>query len=258
MSHMPLELWIATISFGSAGLLSWLLLTEGSYLGSGWVRKSYDWLAPWYEGKWKSKEYQSDELNHQLFINPILKAISDRDGGVDSKIMPRVLDLACGTGRASFLLLDQPTFQGHIDAIDFSAGMLSKFESHLFQRTESERSRVTLSRLNLEHWSCEQPETYDAVLLLEAAELVPKLPELLLQIRRSLKPTGVLITTRVGQKFKWLFPRRHQQGNAMNRLLESQGFDIITTSLWRNRYDVIHARPTEGRASQPSRAINDA
>lgn len=243
MPNLPLELWIALIAFGSAGILSWLLLTEGSYLGSGWVRRSYDWLAPWYEGKWKSEEYKSDELNQQLFIKPVLKAISGSDDGTVAPSTPCVLDLACGTGRASFLMLDEPTFEGHIDAIDFSAGMLRQFEDHLSQRSESERSRVTLSQLDLANWSCEQRESYDAVLFLEAAELVSNLPELLSQIRRSLKPTGVLITTRVGQRFKWLFPGRHQQDDALNQLLMKQGFEIITTSPWRKRYDVIIARP---------------
>lgn len=164
-----------------------------------------------------------------------------------------MIDLACGTGRASFLLLDEQNFNGTIDAVDFSEGMLSQFENHFSERSESDRSRVSIRQLDLAEWSCDQPERYDAALLLEAAELVPDLPELLRHIRRSLKPTGVLITTRVGARFKWLFPGRYQQGTAMTDLLTNVGFDVIQTSPWRRRYDVIVARTNQqSSSSEPS------
>lgn len=215
--------------------LMWLMLTEWSYLGSGFVRRSYDWLAPWYEKKWKSAQYQSRESNQKLFVEPLMNAAGNRP---DTK----VLDLACGTGRVSLMLLDQREFSGRIEAIDFSAGMLDRFQDHLSGHDKPVRDRVELKQLDLGQWEPADAGTWDAAVLMEAAELIPDLPKLVGKIASALKPGGTLVTTRVGQKFVWLFGGRHQRENGMMQLLAKAGLEVVSVNPWRERYDVVIAR----------------
>ncbi len=235
VAQLTVGYWIVAAGLALAGLLFWLMLTEWRFLGSGFVRRSYDWLAPWYEGKWKAPEYQSAETNERLFIDPVLEATGDNPRA-------RVVDLACGTGRVSLLLLARREFRGRIEAVDFSQGMLARFREHLAARGADQRARVKLIPLDLRDWRCDEPGSIDAVWFLEAAELVPRLPQLVREIAAALRPGGVLVTTRVGRRFVWLFRGRHQKGNAMKELLVANGLEVVHTDKWRTRYDVLTAR----------------
>ncbi len=241
MTHLPLEIWILLSGLGLVACFVWSMLTEWSYLDRRLVRRSYDWLAPWYEGKWQSGEYQSEKLNRELFLAPLLKVVANQP-------QARVLDLACGTGRVSRLLLAEPRFQGRLVGMDFSQRMLEKFRQHLSLASEVQRNRVHLIQQDVQQWTCDRPQTFDAVLLLEAAELIPQLPRLMEQIATALKPGGVLVTTQVGKKFAWLFAGRHQKGDAMTKLLCDHGFEIVRMSAWRKRYDVVLARRTGNKS----------
>lgn len=235
MSAAMTALIVFAIGAALVAFLMWMMLTEWSYLGSDFVRRSYDWLAPWYEKKWKSAQYQSAESNRKLFVDPLLKAAGHR---TDTK----VLDLACGTGRVSLMLLDQNEFRGRIEAIDFSAGMLDRFRDHLSGHDQPARDRVALKQLDLGKWEPAEAGTWDAAVLMEAAELIPDLPKLVGKIASALKPGGTLVTTRVGKKFVWLFGGRHQRDNGMMQLLADSGLEVVSVNPWRDRYDVVIAR----------------
>jgi ubiquinone/menaquinone biosynthesis C-methylase UbiE len=234
MLNLPTEIWILILGLIVVLVFVWMMLTEWSYVGTGCVRRSYDWLAPWYEDKWRSAEYQSEEINQRLFLLPLLELTQ---GNPDA----RVLDLACGTGRVSLSLLQSSEFKGQIHGVDFSSGMLNKFREHL-ETTDGLERRVSLTEMDLKEWTCGRPATYDAVLLLEAAELIPNLPRLMNQIGLALKPGGLLITTQVGRRFVWLFRSRFQKPGAMEKLLADCGLEFLGSSAWRQRYDIVFAK----------------
>lgn len=235
MLNLPIVVLVLGICFSA--VFVWLMLTEWSYLGTGFVRRSYDWLSPWYEGKWSSDEYQSEELNQRLFLSPILQQTGSDENA-------RVLDLACGTGRLSLSLLRSAKFQGSIHAVDFSPKMMDIFRNHLYEETDL-TNRVTLEEADLGKWNADVSHSYDAVLLLEASELIPDLPRLMKQIAASLKPGGLLVTTQVGQQFAWLFQGRFQKPGATHDLLRDSGFESIQVEPWRKRYDVVLAKRSE-------------
>ncbi|MEQ8789201.1 MAG: class I SAM-dependent methyltransferase [Pirellulaceae bacterium] len=216
-------------------LYFWLALTEYSFLGSRFVRLSYDLMARWYEGKWKQPEYESPEQTQRLFMQPILSVAAED---------PRshVLDFACGTGRISLALLACPQFQGRITAYDFSGGMLARFREHLAELPEEAATRVEIVQQDLNEWKCDEPGSCQAATLLEAAELIKGFPALVGEISHALTPDGVFLTTRVGARFQWLFRGRGQSEADLRRLLEDNGFDRIEIHPWRNRYDVVVAR----------------
>ncbi len=235
--NFSIEIWVLVLGVCCTGVFVWMMLTEWSYLGTGLVRRSYDWLSPWYEGKWNSLEYQSEEFNQRLFLSPVLGQVGQDENA-------KVLDLACGTGRLSLSLLQSHQFQGTIHAVDFSPKMIEVFRRHLLENQISSE-RVTFEQVNLQEWTAESLHAYDVVLLLEVSELIPDLPRLLNQISASLKPGGLLLTTQVGKRFAWLFRGRFQSPGATRKLLEDSGFESVKVDSWRARYDVVLASRSE-------------
>jgi len=216
----------------------WALLTEGSYLGGPFVRWSYDALARWYERKWRSPEYQTPETTQTLFIAPVLDVAGDSPSA-------RVLDLACGTGRGSRLLLAEPRFVGTITAIDFSPGMLARFREALAALPPAQRERVSIQERDLRLWRCPDPESYDAALFLEAVELIPGSDRVLFEAAGALKPGGVFVTTRVGDRFRWLFRSRRQSTAEFTARLHNCGLIAVAMTPWRSRYNVVTARKAD-------------
>lgn len=250
MLSLPIEVWILGVGICFTVGLVWMMLTEWSYLGTGFVRRSYDWLSPWYEGKWGSAEYQSEELNQRIFLSPLLEQTGSNENA-------KVLDLACGTGRISLSLLRSPQFQGNIHAVDFSPKMIEIFSRHLAEKdsiaeedsiAHSISQRVSFEEADLGKWTADDSHRYDAVLLLEAAELIPDLPRLMKQVAASLKPGGLLLTTQVGKKFAWLFRGRFQSPGATQDLLQDSGFELLRIEPWRKRYDVVLAKRSQQRS----------
>lgn len=213
----------------------WTLLTEGSYLGGFIVRWSYDLFARRYEGKWQAAEYTSPELTEELFLGPILSAAGNN-------ARARVVDLACGTGRGSRLLLADPRFLGRIVAVDFSAGMLDRFRAALAAMPEESQQRVSILQQDVVAWSPAAEEHFDAAMFLEAAELIPGSDRAIRTACQALRPGGVLVTTLVGRKFRRLFSGRGQSEDELRELLTECGLVDISIRPWRSRYDVVTAR----------------
>src|SRR5262245_24400544 len=94
------------------GFVIWAALTEFSYFGTGSIRKFYDSIARRYDQKFRSAHY-GPEIMRRLWLEPLREAVG-------SSPAARVLDLACGTGRMTGLLLGEDWFQGSIVAIDQS------------------------------------------------------------------------------------------------------------------------------------------
>ncbi len=214
----------------------WLCFTEFTYVSKRLHRWWY-WLfsrRAVYERKWKSKAYASKEVTDRMFVEPLRKSLGESpEAGL--------LDLACGSGRTSLLLLQEPGFAGRIDAVDFSEGMLDLFRRHLQDLPEERRSQVALTCQDVTTWRCPSDRRYDAATLLEVSEFLREFPAVVAEVGRALKPGGLLLLTRPAGRFAWLFVGRHQTRRKFVRLLEQSGFDRVEMVPWTFRYQVVYA-----------------
>lgn len=212
-------------------LWHWLIIiTEGVFLGPRLVVWLYDREAFRYDS---IKNYEmEDELI--LLVEPIL-------GELEGKSSPVVLDVATGTGRVPFFLLEdgrfQKSFNGRLIGLDASRKMLDlavKNLSHL----DSACSWVQGSASNLTFADSE----FELVSCLESLEFFPELEEAIDEMVRVLKPDGsLLITRRTGWEAKW-FLGRHYNQEAFAQLLKQKGLTDVVLYQWQNNYDLAIGR----------------
>jgi trans-aconitate methyltransferase len=220
--------WILFLVF-----LFWLVgFAEFSYFGNKGVKLLYNLFSPIYNFKWLSSKYQNKELNQRLFIEPLKEAFHDNPSG-------EFLDLACGSGRMSLMLLEQNFFEGRIEALDFSKGMLNQFSESLKKFGADKVERVKINFLDLADW---QPQKkFQVVAFMEAGEFVPDFVKVISKISLSLTSGGRLLLTKPPD-WMWIFyPGRNQRAVDLTKLLESQGFASIKISDWTSRYQVVSA-----------------
>ncbi|QDU98076.1 class I SAM-dependent methyltransferase [Lignipirellula cremea] len=215
------------------GVLTWHALNDFSYLGGAGVRHSYSWGARCYDGKWRSPSYQNAAQTRQL-LAPLL----EQAGGDPAAV---VVDLACGTGRFTRLMLAEEEFRGKIIAVDFAPGMLRELRRVLQEMPPAAQSRVEIQEQDVRQWR-PAAESLQAVALLEAAEIIHPLGPTLEAIFVGLQPGGLLLTTVVGNGFGWLFPGRRQARAEFSDWLAEIGFVEIQRHPWRRRYDWLLAR----------------
>ncbi len=209
----------------------WLCLTEFSYLPKCIHRTIYDVFASGYEKKWSSSSYQTHKAN-----NILLESIREKVGNRPDAV---VLDLACGTGRISKMIMVQPWFCGQIHAIDQSVKMLE-----YLQQTITTWDSVRQSRISIEIGSIEKNEfpSSDVVALMEAGEFIPSLQTVIHSIRNSLRPDGILMMTRPPSFLGIFFFGRNQTRGKLHSMLLSNGFVEVEEFAWRWRYRIVIAR----------------
>ncbi len=241
--------WTPWIIAGIAAVvIPWLLFTEFSYFGSGAIRRVYNGMSRNYNKKFKRKEYQSKELTHRIFVEPLQAALGD---GKDV----RVLDLACGTGRTSFILLGEPWFAGRIKALDISPGMLARFQASLKKLSEEQSSRIETAEANLNAWQAEEENAFDAVVMLEASEFISQPAPLMAEVFKTLKPGGLFLMTKPRGWLAWMYFSRKQTAGRLRSLLESAGFQDVRIKLWSPRHDVVYAtKPGNAHESKSTAA----
>jgi ubiquinone/menaquinone biosynthesis C-methylase UbiE len=164
----------------AAAALWWLLIsTEGVYLGRRVVIGLYDLYARRYD---RIKQYDPDH-ERTFLARPILDHIPHVRA-------PLVLDVATGTGRLPLVLLEQPTFQGRIVALDLSRKMLT---------IAATRLKGYDSRVSLMHHPAESlpfpDDTFDLVTCIEALEFMAHPLAVLRELVRVLRPDGLLVIT---------------------------------------------------------------
>ena len=222
--------WIL-LSAGAAVALGfflyWLLVTtEGAFLGRRVVVWLYDVTAHRYD---EVKEYvPADE--RLLVVSPVLRAVR----GISD---PLILDVATGTGRVPFDLLQEPAFGGRLIGLDDSQRMLAVAAKKLAPYGE----RVQLVR----HPAVPLPfpdAVFDAVTCLEALEFFPSDEAALGEMARVLRPGGALITTRRRGWEARLFLHRYRSEENVKALLEMLGLTNVRFYHWEINYDLIMAR----------------
>lgn len=121
-----------------------------------------------------------------------------------------VLELACGTGVLSAQLAGGVKM---LEATDFSEKMIEKAK----QRAHSSRLHYSVQDATALPYA---PETFDAVIISNALHIMPSPEKALAEIRRVLKPNGILIAptfTAAGSIF----------GRLKIRVMELSGFQVF-------------------------------
>ena len=226
MAQVAAFLLVVLALAGLAWLLHWLLIrTEGVFLGRRVVVWLYDLVAKRYDA---IKQFDPD--TESAFVTwPLRRRLK-------SWSSPLVLDVATGTGRLPFFLLQEPEFDGRIVGLDASAGMLDLARAKL----EPFGHRVALVRQT----AGELPfadQTFAAVTCLEALEFLPDDTAALREMIRVLMPGGHLLVSRRQGPDRPFFLGRVPDREAFEERLAELGLDDIRTQPWQMEYELVWA-----------------
>ena len=223
-------------------LLRWLLITtEGVFLGSRIVVWLYDLTAPRYD---RIKEFDPDSES-AFVIWPLRRRLK--------RPSPVVLDVATGTGRLPYFLLQEPSFNGRVIGLDASEKMLRGAQAKLRPYGD----RAALVRQSAQDLPFPDG-TLDAVTCLEALEFLPDDVIALREMVRVLMPGGALLVTRRCGPEARFFLDRDRTREEFEVLLRGLGLTDIMIQPWQVEYDLVWAakpaaangsRPTDGRQS---------
>ncbi len=237
MSSAAIEVlsWAIVAVVGLLALaILWMMVTEFSYLGRTPTRLMYNFLSHNYESKWRKKEYASQEMTQRLFLEPLRQALGEAPDAA-------FLDLACGSGRMSFLVLRAGWFHGTVASLDFSPGMLKRLAQTLSTCTPDQRGRLEARNQDLEQWQAPADRCYGAVTLMEAGEFLADFPRLVDEVSKSLKPGGLFLLTKPVPWRTWFFPGRRQKAGDLTTVLQARGFARVEIIPWTIDYYVVHA-----------------
>jgi len=159
---------------------------EGAHLGPRVQAYLYDrWSRKYDVGK-----RESQIRDNGMLARPLLEKLTHIP-------QPFILDFATGTGRLSFVLLNQRDFKGHIIALDLSLGMLEKASAKIEGIDANMQATHRIEFLR--HPSLPLPfpdQTFDVVCCLEVLELFPNMDDPLKELTRVLRPGGIMLTSR--------------------------------------------------------------
>lgn len=158
-----------------------------------------------------------------------------------------VLDLAAGRGAVLFPAAEKVGSTGSVTGIDLAEGMVRETQAEIEAR---QLTNTAILRMDAEQLVFPDAH-FDAVLCGFALFFFPQLSQALAEIRRVLKPGGVLVCStfsdRDDQRWKWLetLPRPRNRGNStpsstetrprfdtpegMQQILSQGGFESIQT-----------------------------
>lgn len=223
-------IWIVLVVVGLAALaalLYWLLvITEGVYLGRRAVVWMYDVTADRYDGI-----KQFDAAAEDFFVvRPLLQRLPDYAA-------PRVLDVATGTGRVPYFLLNAPTFHGRVVGLDPSAKMLAHAQEKL--RPFGYRYGLVQQTADALPFAGDK---FHAVTCLESLEFFPNEVAALREMARVLRPGGTLLVTRRRGWEAKTFLGRYYSAEAFTALLGQLGLTDVVIQIWQVEYDLVFAR----------------
>ena len=226
---MILFLTISTIVL-LAAFLYWLLVTtEGVFLGRRTVVWLYDITAHRYD-----KIKQFDPEDERLFVSVPLNRV------LKEKSRPLLLDVATGSGRVPFDLINEPDFNGLVVGVDPAKKMLDQARRKLGGASSNSGRAVLVQGV-----ANPLPfinSSFAAVTCLESLEFFPSEKEALLEMFRVLRPGGFLMTSRRRGFTGRLFLSRYHHPKEFEAILAEVGFVKIKTRLWELDYDMITAR----------------
>lgn len=210
------------------GLLGYYLIvvTEGVFLGRRMVVWLYDVTAHKYDG---IKEYEP-EYEEYFLVRPLLARLQNIPA-------PLILDVATGTGRVPFFVLEQPTFHGRVIGVDASRKMLKQAREKI--RPFGPRIALIQQTADCLPFHAEQ---FDAVTCLESLEFFPSDTAALREMVRVLKSGGTLLVTRRRGRAGKAFLRRYRTVAEFETHLQELGLEDVYTVPWQEDYDQIYGR----------------
>ncbi len=212
-------------------VLYWLLvITEGVFLGRRIVILLYDLTAGNYDG---IKQFD-EGFERQTISKTLLGELAKRQGAW-------VLDVATGTGRVPFLLLEDPDFMGDVIGLDAAGKMLLQAQTKMNKQTQANENRVTWikqSAMNLPF----ADRAFDVITCLESLEFFPSDLVALDEMVRLLRPGGFLVTSRRRGRDAHLFFGRYRSVKNFEQVLDDLDLVQIRTYLWQVDYDMVTAR----------------
>jgi ubiquinone/menaquinone biosynthesis C-methylase UbiE len=210
-----------------AALVYWLLvITEGVYLGPRAVVTMYNWAAHKYDD---IKQYEA--VAEQFFV---VRPLLHRLGHLPA---PRLLDVATGTGRVPYFLLQEPMFNGRIYGLEPAEKMLRLAQKKLAPYDW----RVGLVRQTAMPLPF-ATASFDAVTCLESLEFFPDDVAALRQMVRVLRPGGLLLVTRRRGWEAKTFIGRYRSADQFRALLEQLGLEQVEIQPWQFTYDLVFAQ----------------
>jgi ubiquinone/menaquinone biosynthesis C-methylase UbiE len=227
--------WLFFILLVAIGLLLiyWeLVIAEGAHLGPRVVAALYDGVARRYDEHIKKFDLETEA---EILGLPLASELVNVDA-------PRVLDVACGTGRVARALLRQVAFDGTVFSLDLAARMLA--EGHRAAAPWPGRVhwlRAPADRLPFPN------RLFDCVTCVEALEFVPDARAVLRECVRVLKPGGLLvITNRVGWPGTLILGKTFSR-TTFKHLMADLELDAarLRVEPWQVEYDLAWARKSE-------------
>jgi ubiquinone/menaquinone biosynthesis C-methylase UbiE len=191
---------------------------------------------------------------YDRFIKTDLDVYKKITGQIARRLNPeeRVLEIATGTGILSLGL------SGHlrqIDAVDFSPEMIRR------AKAKARESGITNVRFAVEDaYKLSFPaESFDAVILANALHIMPEPEKALKEVKRVLKPEGVLIAPTFvhagSRKAAFLsrlmsltgFRAYHKwTQQSYHAFLEQNGFTVVNFALYRASFPLAYAVAKRG------------
>lgn len=231
-------MWIFTAIAAAAllaALLYWaLVVTEGVFLGRRVVVWLYDITAHKYD---QIKEY--NPFAEEIFI---VRPLRYRLRTIPA---PRILDVATGTGRVPWFLLQEATFNGRVYGVDPSTRMLALARQKL--RPYKDRASLVQQTVTPLPFAA---NTFHAVTCLESLEFFPSDEAALAEMERVLKPGGILLTTRRRGVEARLFLHRYRSETAFAHMLTRLGFTNVEFQPWQVEYDLVFAQKRVNEKNQ--------
>lgn len=209
-------------------LLYWeLVISEGAHLGPRVVTATYNWVAHRYDDHIKKFDLETEA---EILGLPLAAELIELNA-------PRVLDVACGTGRVARALLRQLSFDGTVINLDLAARMLTVGRP------------TTAPWPGRTHWLRAPAgplpfanHTFDCVTCLEALEFLPNARAALAECVRVLKPGGLLVVTnRVGWPGALILGQTFSRP-AFRQILADFSLDSVRVEPWQVEYDLAWAR----------------
>lgn len=223
-------LWLALTA--TLLIAAWLIYPgELSWLPGKGNRWLYNRGARQYHQKWQRHDYQS-------YDNAIKTAASS---AAENTEHVAVLDLACGSGRATTAAVAALGKRAHYTAVDYSKAMLQHFHATLQVQARHCDLELEIIEAEVVSWLQGTYAQYDLVMLMEAAEFIPDNRALIAALGTATRAGGQLVMTRPAGYWAHCFPGRRQQRHAVKQALTSAGFEHIRFSPWRARYELVQA-----------------
>ncbi|MGI6367230.1 MAG: class I SAM-dependent methyltransferase [Anaerolineae bacterium] len=231
-------LWLALVLVVGLVMYWLLVITEGTYLGTGAVIRMYDWTARRYNA---IKKLQPVYETYFLGV-PLAERLRDVRH-------PRVLDVAAGTGRLMQTLLEGASSPATVTSVDHSLPMLRQAQ----QLPVATRNCTAFIQGDAQHLMF-RDFAFDAVTCLEALEFMWDPRAAIVEMLRVLRPGGtLLLTNRIGWE-AWFFPGRYTRRGRLEALLSDMGLTQIQSQRWQVYYDLVWAvKPPSQEQTQTRR-----